>query len=361
MEDMEMVRRRPEPLLPGTYARPVAMDGFDYPLPAHAIAQVPAEPRDSARLLVDLGPDRGIEHSHVSELWRFVRPGDLLVVNDTRVRPARLRLRRATGGAAEVLVLEPAPDGDGWLALVRPSRRIGPGETLAADGGGLAVEVAEPVDGGRRRVRLRPANGHDDEAALAAHGSVPLPPYITTPLADPERYQTVYAARPGSAAAPTAGLHLTDAVLAACRRAGAAMATVELAIGLDTFRPVTADRADDHVMHTEAYRVPPATMAACRAAGRVVAVGTTTVRALEAAAATGQLAGRTDLFIHGDYPFRVVDRLLTNFHQPRSSLLLLLAALVGDRWRALYDTALAEGYRFLSFGDCMLVDRRGPR
>jgi len=186
---------------------------------------------------------------------------------------------------------------------------------------------------------------------------VPLPPYIHEPLPDPERYQTVYAAVPGSTAAPTAGLHLTPAVLDRCRQRGVGLATVDLAIGLDTFRPVTAERAEDHVIHSEPYRVPAETMAAVRDARRVVAVGTTTVRALETAAATGELEGRSRLFIHGDYRFQVVDVLLTNFHQPRSTLLLLLDAFIGPRWRELYEVALAEGYRFLSFGDCMLVTR----
>ena len=194
---------------------------------------------------------------------------------------------------------------------------------------------------------------------------MPLPPYIHTPLDDPDRYQTVYwaPAAPGaqSTAAPTAGLHLTPAVLDACRAAGATIATVDLAIGLDTFRPVTAPTPEQHVIHTERYAVPAATMQACREASRVVAVGTTSVRALESAAATGLLAGRTDLYIHGAYAFRVVDVLLTNFHMPRSTLLLLVEAFCGAEWRDLYATALDTGYRFLSFGDAMLVARSGPR
>jgi S-adenosylmethionine:tRNA ribosyltransferase-isomerase len=189
------------------------------------------------------------------------------------------------------------------------------------------------------------------------HGTVPLPPYITRPLEDPERYQTVYANRPASVAAPTAGLHLSADVLERCASRGIGLARVELVVGLDTFRPISVDRVEDHVMHTERYQVPEATLDACAKARRVVAIGTTSVRALESAAATGELSGRTDLFIHGDYPYKIVDVLLTNFHLPRSSLLLLLAAFCGDRWRALYEEALAEGYRFLSFGDAMLVAR----
>ena len=336
------------------------MDDYDYELPADAVAQTPVEPRDAARLLVARtgGP---VEHRTVADLPALVAPGDLLVVNETRVLPARIRLRRPTGGAAEVLLLERRPGDDPvWEALVKPSRKLAPGSILDA-GDGLKVELAEVLPGGTRLVRLHADEGED--AALARHGVVPLPPYITAPLADPERYQTVYATSPGSTAAPTAGLHLTSDVLDRCRARGVDVATVELTIGLDTFRPVTAERPEDHVMHRERYRVPAATMARCEATagrGRVVAVGTTTVRALESAAATGDLEGRTDLFIHDDFPFRVVDTLMTNFHLPRSTLLLLLDAFAGagnGAWRDLYAVALAERYRFLSFGDAMLVDR----
>jgi len=333
------------------------MDAFDYGLPPEAIAQAPAEPRDSARLLDDSGPAERSVHRRVGDLPDLLGEGDILVLNDTRVLPARLRLHKETGGAVEVLLVEPL-DGDRWEALVRPSRRVRPGTRLTA-GPDLEIEVGEPIGAGRRVVRLRA--GEDGVlAALERHGEVPLPPYITAPLADPERYQTVYAARPGSVAAPTAGLHLTSSVLDRCRDRGVAVERVDLAVGLATFRPVTAERAEDHVMHAERYRVPAATMAACRAAERVVAVGTTTVRALESAAATGRLEGRTDLFIRRGFRFEVVDALLTNFHLPRSSLLLLVDAFIGDRWRTLYDIALRDGYRFLSFGDAMFIPRRGP-
>jgi S-adenosylmethionine:tRNA ribosyltransferase-isomerase len=204
-------------------------------------------------------------------------------------------------------------------------------------------------------VRLRT---DDEEAALARHGELPLPPYIHEAPPDPERYQTVYARLPGSVAAPTAGLHLTEAVLDACRAAGAEVVTIDLAVGLGTFRPVTAERLEDHDMHEERYRVPPGTMAACRRAGRVVAIGTTAVRALETAAATGELEGRTRLLITPGHRWELVDVLLTNFHQPASTLLCLVESFVGPRWRELYDLALAEGYRFLSFGDAMLLERR---
>src|SRR5262249_3407394 len=188
-------------------------------------------------------------------------------------------------------------------------------------------------------------------------GDVPLPPYITTALADPERYQTVYARRPGSVAAPTAGLHLTTALLDRLGQRGIAVVAVELVVGLDTFKPVTVADPADHRMTSERYHLPATTMEACRDARRVVAVGTTTVRALEAAAATGELSGRTRLFIRRPYEWRVVDVVLTNFHLPRTTLLMMIDAFIGPRWRALYETALADGYRFLSFGDAMLVER----
>lgn len=324
------------------------MDAFDYPLPDSAIAQEPASPRESARLLVASGPG-GVRHLRVADLPDLIGPGDVLVVNDSRVLPARLLLHKRSGGRVEVVLLEPsAHDPECWEALVRPGRRVAPGTRLLWDGTEL-VEVGERRAGGTRLVRLL-----DD---LDGRGSIALPPYIRRPLADPERYQTVYANRPSSVAAPTAGLHLSHDVLARCRRRGAEVRAVELAVGLDTFRPVVADRPEDHVMHTERYHVPADTMDACRRARRVVAVGTTTVRALESAAATGQLSGRTGLFIHGHYRFRTVDLLMTNFHLPRSSLLLLLASFCGPRWRELYEIALTEGYRFLSFGDAMLVGR----
>ncbi|HET9072788.1 MAG TPA: tRNA preQ1(34) S-adenosylmethionine ribosyltransferase-isomerase QueA [Acidimicrobiales bacterium] len=349
------------------------MDVPTYDLPDSAIAQTPAEPRDAARLLVAGGgadPAATARHRRVADLPDELAAGDVLVVNTSRVLPARLRLRKATGGAAEVLLLEPEPTAGGppggspaspggeplrWRALVQPGRRLAPGTPLFAGGRAPVAEVGERLADGMRAVRLLPAPGQTLEALLAGIGTVPLPPYIHTALADPERYQTVYAERPGSVAAPTAGLHLTDEVLARCRDRGVAVASVDLAVGLGTFRPVTAERVEDHEMHEERYHVPEATLAACAAAQRVVAVGTTVVRALETAAATGRTSGRSDLFIRPGHTWRAVDALLTNFHQPRSTLLLLVEAFVGPRWRDLYALALAEGYRFLSFGDAMLL------
>ena len=328
------------------------MADYEYELPERAISQVPAEPRDSARLLVAVGD--GIGHHRVRDLPALLHPGDLVVVNDTRVLPARLHLRKASGGAAEVLLLEPEEEGGRcWRALVRPARRLQPGTVLSAADGKPLVEVGGSDDGGAtRRVTLL--------GEPWPYGEIPLPPYLHRALADPERYQTVYAARPASVAAPTAGLHLTGEVLAALRERGIEIAAVELVVGLDTFRPVTVEAADEHEMHSEAYRVPLATWESCtraRAEGRrVVAIGTTTVRALESAAHAG-LTGRTDLFIRGDYDFRVVDVLLTNFHLPRSTLLLMVEAFAGPGWREAYRIALAQDYRFLSFGDAMLVAR----
>lgn len=335
---------------------------YDYDLPSSAIAQVPAEPRDAARLLIDEGPGQAPRHGTIPDLASLVRPGDAVVVNTTRVLPARLRLVKPTGGAVEVLLLEPTDGEVGsatqWEALVRPSRKVAPGTALPA-GDDLTVHVGEDLGDGRRAVLLELRGGTDVLGALQRHGQVPLPPYITAGLADPERYQTTYAEHPGSVAAPTAGLHLTPAVLDAVRRAGAEVHAVELVVGLGTFRPISVDRVEDHQMHAEAYRVPEATVQACEQAERVIAVGTTTVRALESVAASGRLEGRTELFIRGDHPFAMVDLLMTNFHQPRSSLLVLVEAFVGPRWRHLYSEAQAAGYRFLSFGDAMLL--RGER
>lgn len=331
------------------------MDVPEYDLPESAIAQHPCEPRDAARLLVALEPSGTVEHRHVRDLPGLLGPGDVVVVNTSRVLPARLRLVKRTGGAAEVLLLEPDGDQRTWKALVRPGRRLGPGTVLAATAGGPPlVEVGARLDqAGTRQVRLLVSG----EEVMAACGTVALPPYIHQPLTDPERYQTVYAEVAGSVAAPTAGLHLTEEVLRRCRQAGADIRSVDLAVGLATFRPVTGSRAEDHVMHLERYRVPPETWAACQEARRVVAIGTTTVRALETAAATGALEGQSSLYIKGDYPFAVVDVLMTNFHLPRSTLLLLLEAFCGPRWRDLYASALDAGYRFLSFGDAMIVGR----
>jgi S-adenosylmethionine:tRNA ribosyltransferase-isomerase len=334
----------------------VRIEDLDYDLDPALIAQVPIEPRDAARLLVDRGAATP-EHRHVGDLPELLRPGDLVVVNDTRVIPARLRLRRATGGASEVLLLEPRDARRRhWEALIRPARKLPPGTVLYGADGQAIVEVgARTAAGDTFDVTL--LGDADPLEVLARAGEMPLPPYIHTTLDDPDRYQTIFAAEPGSAAAPTAGLHLTDEVFAGLAVSGIATASVELVVGLDTFAPITVTDPLAHRMHSERYRVPETTWAAVGAADRVVAIGTTTVRALESAAATGVLSGRTELYLHPGRQLEVVDVLMTNFHLPRTTLLLLIEAFVGPRWRRLYEIAATSGYRFLSFGDAMLLDR----
>ena len=334
---------------------------FDYELPADRIAQTPVTPRDSARLLVDQGPATPT-HRRFSELGQMLLPGDLLVVNDSKVIPARLRLQRASGGAAEVLLLEPIgdPAHNGsrrtWEALVRPGKKLKVGEQLFGASGAALVEIgARTAAGDTFAVTI--LGDRDPLDVLAEHGDMPLPPYIDAPLAVDGRYQTVYANEPGSAAAPTAGLHFTPELLSSLQSAGVRVARVELVVGLDTFQPMTVDDPLDHQIHSERYRVGPDVLEACRAARRVVAVGTTATRALESAATFGEREGRTRLFIHRGYDWKLVDLLVTNFHLPRTTLLMMIDAFVGPRWRRLYDEALAGDYRFLSFGDAMLLNR----
>jgi S-adenosylmethionine:tRNA ribosyltransferase-isomerase len=308
-------------------------DELDYDLPPELIAQHPAERRDASRLLVWDRVTRKMRHRIFSDLP--VEIGDaLVVVNDTRVIPARLRFERPGGGDAEVLLLERRPDGE-WEGLARPTKRLRPGMRLGP------VELVEHLGEGRWRLRLEGEPG----------GEAPLPPYITEPLADPERYQTVYADRPGSTAAPTAGLHFTPELLAALD-----VARVTLHVGLDTFRPVSAERLDEHELHSERYAVAAAEWERIAAAPRVLAVGTTTVRVLESLARGAPLAGRTDLFVTPGFEFRRVDALLTNFHLPRSTLLALVMAFAGvEETRRIYAAAIEERYRFYSFGDAMLI------
>lgn len=330
------------------------LSDIDYDLPEELIAQVPVEPRDSARLLVSRTAGERIDR-RVADICDYLGPGDLLVVNDTRVVPARLSLQRATGGAVEVLLLEQDPASPGrWEALVRGARRLSDGEVLSVEG----HEVL--------RIGPRTAAGDTFEVEFIVDspdelvhriGSVPLPPYIRTRLPDPERYQTVYARREASAAAPTAGLHFTPALLETLESSGVRIARVELVVGLDTFKPISTDDPLDHAIHTESYDVPAGTMEACAAASRVVAVGTTAARALESAA-TGRLSGRTDLFITPGHRWRAVDMMLTNFHMPRTSLLLMIGSFIGEEWRDIYSHAVSSSYRFLSFGDAMLLGRR---
>jgi S-adenosylmethionine:tRNA ribosyltransferase-isomerase len=338
---------------------------FDYALPPSAIAQEAIEPRDAARLL-RLSRGGGPPEDHVfRDLPRLLRAGDLLVVNRSRVVPARLRGRREGGGEAEVLLLRELGD-DRWEALVRPGRRLRPGAVVSIDEGlSLVVESAAVGPEGRRRVHVRAPGGV--EAALERAGHVPLPPYIRRPDRpdDLARYQTVYAREKGSVAAPTAGLHFTPALLDALRAAGVATAEIVLHVGPGTFRPVTAEEVEDHRLEAEPYVIPEEAAEAITAArargGRVVAVGTTVVRTLEAAAtADGTVRageGETALVVTPGFRFQAVDALLTNFHLPRSSLLLLVAAFAGrERVLSAYAEAVARGYRFYSYGDAMLVE-----
>ena len=336
--------------------RLVRLEDLDYNLDPALIAQVPMEPRDAARLLVDRGRDEP-DDRHVRDLPELLRPGDLVVVNDTRVIPARLRLRRATGGASEVLLLEPRDaERRDWEALIRPARKLPRGTVLFDEGGQAVVEIGTRTAAGDTFVVTVLGPG-DPLTTIADHGEMPLPPYLHTTLEDPDRYQTVFAQEPGSAAAPTAGLHLTADVFAGLAARDIGWVAVELVVGLDTFAPITSEDPLTHRMHSERYRVPDESWAAGNDARRVVAVGTTSVRALESAAATGQLTGRTELFLHPGREPTVVDVLMTNFHLPRTTLLLMIEAFVGPRWRGLYAHAATCGYRFLSFGDAVLLDR----
>jgi S-adenosylmethionine:tRNA ribosyltransferase-isomerase len=279
------------------------------------------------------------------------------VVNDSKVIPARLRLLRSSGGAAEVLLLEPLePTRRHWEAMIRPARKLKVGERLLTSTGQELVEVGGRTAAGDTSEIAIVGEG-DPLDLLGRFGEMPLPPYITTPLAQQDRYQTVYASQPASAAAPTAGLHFTPELLHRIEAMGVPTARVELVVGLDTFKPVSEDDPRDHQIHSERYAVRAEVLEQCRAARRVVAVGTTSVRALESAAATGRLEGRTELFIHRPYEWQVIDLLMTNFHLPRTTLLLMIDAFVGDRWRRLYAEAIEQQYRFLSFGDAMLLDR----
>ncbi len=312
--------------------------------------------------MVRRGAADALDHRAFRDFPSLVEPGDVVVVNDSRVFPARLLARRRGGGEAEVLLVHREADGS-WRALVRPGARIRAGAVLALEGGDV-IEVVEHLDSGERRVRLAGEGG--PEAVLARRGRVPLPPYIAREPTeqDRERYQTVYAREDGSVAAPTAGLHFTPTVLAALEARGASIARVTLHVGPGTFRPVTAADPAGHVMDAEAYRVPEATAAAIGAArergGRVWAVGTTVLRTLESAATAARTvtagAGRTTLFVRPGFTFRVADRLLTNFHLPRSTLLMLVCAFAGtDATLAAYREAVARRYRFYSYGDAMAV------
>jgi S-adenosylmethionine:tRNA ribosyltransferase-isomerase len=336
---------------------------FDYALPAERIAQEPLAERDASRVL-HVRDDGGLEDLRFIDLPRVLHEHDLLVVNDTRVRRARLHGSDATDRDVELLVLE-RTDAATYRCLARPARLAGVGSIIRI-GADLAATVIGP-SGDHPGGRVVTFNATDADTAIEAAGTAPLPPYIHNALRDPDRYQTLYATgAPDSAAAPTAGLHFTASVIDRLRSNGIGWATLRLDVGLATFAPIRTDSVEDHPMHEEQYALPGATVEAIARArssgGRVIAVGTTVVRVLETCVdAEGILragSGRSRLFIRPGHRFRVVDGLLTNFHQPRSSLLVLLAAFIGEEpWRTAYAHALRTGYRFLSLGDCMLCWR----
>jgi S-adenosylmethionine:tRNA ribosyltransferase-isomerase len=340
------------------------LSDIDYELPQHLIAQHPIEPRDAARLLVDVDLNDSMSkpmHRHVSDLVEFVRPGDVVVVNHTRVMPARVLLRRASGGVVEALLLEEKDSKSAvWESLLRPGGKLKVGEILYSMDDTEFLRVGERTEAGDTfLVQLLGGSVIDQ---LAKYGSMPLPPYITEVLQDAERYQTVFAHDQKSSAAPTAGLHFTPELLQRVRDAGVSICEVELVVGLDTFKPISVDNPLEHLIHTESYRVPQSTMTACNDAhargARVIAIGTTATRALESAAKFGQLEGRTNLFITPGYEWKVVDMMMTNFHMPRTTLLLMIQSFVGTRWREIYKEAIEREYRMLSFGDAMLLARR---
>ncbi|MGE5561228.1 MAG: tRNA preQ1(34) S-adenosylmethionine ribosyltransferase-isomerase QueA [Chloroflexota bacterium] len=336
------------------------VDEFDYDLPPELIAQVPVEPRDRSRLLVLHRQGGTIEHRHFYDLPQYLRVGDALVINETRVIPARLFGHKETGGKVEALLLRPMSDRV-WEALVRPGRRLQPGTRIVFSDE-LAARVIDVLPGGNRLLDFEYSG--DFAALLDRLGRVPLPPYITAELADPERYQTVYGRERGSAAAPTAGLHFTPELLAGIAAQGIDIVRLTLHVGIGTFRPVKVERLEDHVMHQEYYSVSAAAAARVNAArargGRVVAVGTTSVRTLETVTDEQGVVhageGWTGIFIYPGYRYRAVDVMITNFHLPKSTLLMLVSAFAGrDRIMAAYAEAIAQRYRFFSFGDAMLI------
>ena len=349
------------------------LDDFDFELPPERIAQEPASRRDGSRLLVHRRDLDTLVHTHVAALPQFLRAGDLLVLNDTRVLPARILGRRASGAKVEFLFCEPTADPSIWKALCHPAKKLSVGERCELVGGALEVtmvarcrdEDGRPAPEWHVRLEEPERPGESTAELLERYGRVPLPPYIDRELtpADRERYQTVYARERGAVAAPTAGLHFTEELLQRLEDLGVGRAFVTLHVGPGTFRPIQVETVEDHRMHSERYELPQATVDAIahtkERGGRVVCVGTTSLRVLEGAAAEGPLEprrGRTSLYVYPGFEFGVCDALLTNFHLPRSSLLVLVSALVGrERTLELYREAIEEEYRFFSYGDAMLI------
>ena len=340
---------------------------FDYELPKRLIAQRPLPRRSDSRMLAIDRRAGTWTDTMVADLPRFVAPGDCLVVNNSRVLPARLlgtrrKSARSQGGTAEILLLESDPLAVGlWRALVKPGRKLPPGATV--DVGGVSVKIRDRLPDGVRLVEFPGMDTAAVERLLQDHGHMPLPPYIQREDEDSdlERYQTVFAQRGGSVAAPTAGLHFDDALLERVRARGATVAAITLHVGLGTFRPLSSERVEDHTMHAERFEISPQAATSIRDAQRIVAVGTTAVRTLEAAAAKGggeigPLRQTTDLFITPGFHFQAVGALLTNFHLPRSTLLMLVSAFAGiELTRDAYAHAVRQEYRFYSYGDCMLI------
>ena len=324
---------------------------LDYELPEELIAQCPAEPRDASRLMV-VDVRRGtISHHTFRDLPRFLLPGDALVLNETKVLPARLAAKKPTGGGVELLFLRDlGQDQDGaWEVLARPTKRLRPGLRLLA--GKDQVEIVESLGDGHWAVRAADVRG-----MLERSGRMPLPPYIRPTPETEDRYQTVYARNEGSAAAPTAGFHFTERVLQGAERAGASIARITLHVGAGTFTPVRTEKLEEHTMHAEYYSVPPEAERIVEGARRVVAAGTTVARTLETWAATGEAEGESELFVYPGYRWQSVDTLLTNFHLPRSTLLAMVMSFGGEELvREAYRTAVRERYRFYSFGDAMLL------
>jgi len=343
----------------------VRTDDFDYELPSGRIAQEPVEPRDSCKLLVIDRLSGQIDHRRFFELPEYLDRGDVLVVNETRVLPGRLvGEKEGTGGVAELLLLRERYE-DTWECLAKPGRRLAPGAHLVFGGGALRALVLDVIpESGGRLVRLTAPDGRVRDA-IRRIGEVPLPPYITRRLEDPELYQTVYAREERSAAAPTAGLHFTPELLERVEASGVRIARIQLDVGVDTFRPVAEDDPHDHHIHSEHIEVSERAASDINEARergkRVIAVGTTVVRTLESAwdadeRAVLPRAGTTELYILPGHRFEAIDAMITNFHTPRSTLLMLVSAFAGrDLVMGAYETALAEGYRFLSFGDAMLI------
>lgn len=338
---------------------------FDYNLPEELIAQTPVEPRNSSRLMVLDPVDETIEHRHFYDLKEYLEPGDTLIFNDTRVMPARLLgWREGTGGKVEVFLLRRI-DGDTWETLVKPGRKAREGQVVRFSDE-LTCTVQDSTDFGGRIVKFH-YEGIFEEI-LDRLGETPLPPYIHEKLEDSERYQTVYSREKGSAAAPTAGLHFTKEQMAELKDMGVNLGFVTLHVGLGTFRPVSVDNIEEHVMHKEYYSISQETadlIKATKAAGkRVIAVGTTSIRTLESAATSvGEINGRTDwtnIFIYPGYEFKIVDGIITNFHLPKSTLIMLISAFAGREFvLKAYETAVKEKYRFFSFGDAMMIKRKG--